>query len=226
MRKILVFLGLCGGFTLNAQAQLYVIAGINKTEITMSPTLVSTQLSGGYAWQAGISAEFPIEEKGFLYTGLLYETKKTNRKYAECCYSSSDETYHPHYISLPVGGGIRLPVGKLVQLQFSGGTYISFAAGGNVDGVGATGDIIAPKPVYYNRRINFGGAASDDMTQWNWGLQLRYAIKWNKFELQLSYNHGISNLVPDKRYASNGYLTEKYRSANLNFAYRLLTFNK
>jgi hypothetical protein len=213
MRKILVVLGVCAGLGLHAQTKLYAVAGINRSGLAMSAPF-ATQ-SAGYAWQAGLSAQFAIEGNGFLYSGLLYETKNISRKYDVCCSFNLDETYHPQYLTMPFGIGMKIPGGRSMQWAFSGGAYIEWATGGSLEGT-ESNDFPMPvsPPTAFNRKMNFGSSGNDDMTRWNWGLQAASSVSWKKYMLSLSYLHGINNLL-------QGNLVEKYRSFQLNFGYRV-----
>ncbi len=227
MRKsgIIFFIALFSLADVKAQTQVFIVGGINSTDIKMRPELVSTNLSQGNAWQIGASLQFPIEGKTFLYTGLFYQTHQTGKSYSECCFIHSEETYHPQFINLPFGAGLKLPLGKKLSIQFSGGGYFNFAIGGKLDGVYLMGDIIVPKPIYVNRNISYGGSNVDDMLAWNWGLQAGTAIHWSKFGFQFRYSHGMSKIVPRKdAYASSD--DQKYRTLQFDLMYRLFTSKK
>jgi hypothetical protein len=225
MRKWLFLMGLYAASGLQAQTKLYVVAGMSSDALATLPA-DEQKNNRGYAWQAGVSAEFIIKGKGFLYSGLLYETKRIDRKYHSCCFYGGEETLSLQYLSLPLGAGFRLPVGNSVQLAFSGGAYISYGLGGILEGVNTSGDYEPYRPVHYKYSINFGSSNRDDMLRWNWGLQAGVSVSRKKFIAQFSYNHGISNLTRANFRTTSGYLSQKYRVMNLSLGYRLFSFQK
>ena len=58
------------------RAQIYLVAGGNQSVISTSHYPDYLKVNSGYAWQAGISLNYPFAGNAFLYAGMEYESKK------------------------------------------------------------------------------------------------------------------------------------------------------
>lgn len=214
------------GFGSIARAQIYLVSGGNQSVISTSHYPDYLKVNSGYAWQAGISLNYPFAGNGFLYAGVEYESKKNDWHYLSCCYLDTHETDYSQYFTVPIGAGIKVFSFDKLSIAVSGGAWVSYAIGGKAKGVTENGDINIPVPYYYSRELYFGNSSTDDIKRWNLGVQTGTEIKWKNYLIRFRYKYGLTDLANPASASYGPYPSGRYRSFSLDFGYQIISIYK
>ena len=222
MRKLLALLLIAAGGYANAQVSISGQAGWNSNFIHRSDNY---NYDGGYnGWQAGLQVVYTLKH-WFIYSGAQLDK---NVFYTTFYYPSGPAvyTYHPLYITVPLGAGYQFGLGKQLAIRLYAGVYGSEGISGKLKISSVIcGDFTVcpenPPSQIRTENIKYGNTVNDDITKTNAGLQFGAGVlAWKKFELSFMYNAGLANIHP---YDSYNNTKLKLNTIALNAKYNLVT---
>ncbi len=204
----------------NAQVNLAVLAGWNNNNIHRTDNYDGT--GGNNGWQAGLHATYPVKH-WFIYSGAQLDKKVF---YINYYYPSGPAayTYHPLYITVPLGAGYQFGLGKQLALRLYAGVYGSVGVSGKLKITSVMcGDFTAcPENLpgeTVTKNIQYGKDINNDIAKTAAGLQFGAGIKaWKNFELSLMYDAGLTNVFPAGHFYGNTKLMLNTLALNAKFA--------
>ncbi len=184
-----------------AQFTLSVSGGVNTNTISQKRTdgyIYSNYHSGG-GWQFALQAGYNIKH-WFVFTGagISENSFRHNVLYAPPTGSSNDTiTFHPVYLTAPVGVGYEFTLKPKVFLRLFTGFYVSEAIGGSLyQRYSTCGEVACREQPPITQQIKYGNSFSD-LSKTNAGLQFGAAIRaWKRFEFGCTYLMGLKNINP------------------------------
>ena len=221
MRTLLITLFILITGFVNAQVSVSALAGLNTNNVHRSDSY--NDIGGGTGWQAGLQVAYQLKH-WFVYSGAQLDK---NVYYVNYYYPSGPAkyTFHPLYLTVPVGAGYQFALSKKLSVKLFGGVYNSVGISGKTKITAVIcGDFGAcpqnPPSETRTTKINYGNTNNDDLAKTNAGLQFGAAVRaWKKLELSCAYNVGLANINP-KDYNSK----LKINSFAINAKIELVTF--
>ncbi len=222
----------------NAQFSIHAYGGPNLTDISVRKTEqknISYQTNAG--WQVGTGVEFQTSP----YIGLFVHlgTSFVHRSFFKDSIVTDDSTIsysiRPNFIGIPFGAGYKFPLknnrlvlkvyaGLNIQLGISGQEYKYkyYYFDPNID-PNATDEL--QKDLIGVRNLKFGDKSkkefSFDYASTNWQFLVGTGLMLdNKYELMLTYNKGLTNILPGRRVTPE---IQHFNLINLNFKYNFPT---
>ncbi len=165
-------------------------------------------------WRAGIDAKVDLFDAFFLKTGLEYVNKgfnvdvdKFKEKYNDIKSLSGNWTALYQYLEMPLNFGYDLGGFELLA-----GPYFSYALGGkeiiNLDGemnngnpinVDQTSDLhpVSGGSVDEALGNDISAIVPDYFKSFDFGITLGLGFRFNKFNINVQYEQGLTNITPD-----------------------------
>jgi len=200
MKTLTVILFCLTAFLGKAQLTFGVKAGYNTTtpHILKSSSQDGEKTTSGNGWQAALYIEQHLH-KWFIYSGagIMGNNFGTNFYF----WGGSSNTYHPLYLTIPLGAGYQFTLHKNFIAKIYGGGYLQSGIGGRVKTVITPYcDFVAcpetPPSITEYRDIKFKSGTSD-FERVNAGLQFGAGLQaFKKVELEFMYYAGLTSIMP------------------------------
>ncbi len=165
-------------------------------------------------WRVGLDAKIDLFDAFFLKTGLEYINKGFNvdlegfkKKFNDIKDIKGNWTVLYKYLEMPINFGYDLGGFELIA-----GPYLSYGLGG-VENIDIEGTLNDNTPIDFNDTSNLqpvsGGSVNQDLPDdptgfipdyfksFDFGLTLGLGFRLNKFNIQLQYEQGFTNITPD-----------------------------
>lgn len=147
-------------------------------------------------FNVGVAVNFPIVNSFYINSGLFYTTKGVKFEG-----SSWKENYNLGYIELPIYASYRMNFAEASQLQVNFGPYFAYGVNGKVK----------YEDQYRNEKVN-SFTEDGGIKRFDCGLGLGVGYTFHKFNIGLSYQFGLVNILKD---AEDG---EKIKNGNFNIS--------
>lgn len=200
MKTLAIILFCCTAVFAHAQLTLGIKAGYNTTNPHF-PKSVNNQNqkgSSGNGWQAALHVQQGLH-KWFVYSGagLIKNTFYSHAYY----WGSSSKTYHPLYLTIPLGAGYTFNFHKNFSIKLYGGVYGQAGIGGKVKTVTMPYcDFVAcpeAPPISVDEHKIVFKSGTTDLEPVNAGLQFGAGLQLlKKLELDFTFYKGLTNIIP------------------------------
>lgn len=238
MRLLILTAFLCFASISKAQFSLHAYAGPNLTDINVRNTRVQDiKYQSNIGWQFGSGVEYQTSPHIglFMHLGASF----VHRSFFKDSTVSGDTIFsysvRPNFIGLPLGAGYKFPLkndrltlkvyaGINIQIGLSGQQYkYKYFYNNTIIDPGAPSGL--QKELIGVENIRFGDRNKKDFsfdyasTDWQFLLGTGLMLD-NKYELMLTYNKGLTNILPGRRTTPE---IQQFTLVNLNFKYILPT---
>jgi len=153
----------------SAQAVWGIRAGLSKPSISFSGSGVSASIDGKFGVEIGPVLYYSLKNNFYINSGLMFSMKSFD--FGD--YGLEDEGYSPtidmYYATIPVYAGYSFPVGS-VSLYAQAGPYFEYKISESED---------------------------SGLNSFNAGLGIMAGINLNRFKVEIGYQGGLVNLIPD-----------------------------
>lgn len=176
MKKLLLVLVIAvSAFTVNAQVQFGVKAGVNFANQKYTYGGVSVSPKSLLGFHAGVIANFGVGDKFIIQPGLLFSQKGAKIDENGVTYT---DTYN--YLDIPINGVYKIDAGS-VKILLNAGPSLSYALSGkSKDDSGST-------------NIEFG-SNEGQAKRLDFGIGFGGGVQFGSVVASLNYNIGLANI--------------------------------
>ena len=221
MRIFLLFTFFIIFSKLNAQVKLGVQGGIgiskwlstSASQDPYEPEYRTKELPGV---QGGIVAEIRLSKKWMLRPGLILSEKGSGFNKTRS-YDTSSEDIWTHYVGLPVTAMYQVYAHNKFSVRIGGGVYAAYCFSGVETGKGtSTGGAY-----FINSKVEFSNHNENDLfpiilRPFDFGYIINSSVQWKRFEILLSYDHGLYDLLPNSSLYNGNF---RNRTISISVAY-------
>ena len=212
--------------SLNAQVRLGVQGGIG-----VSKWLSTSNSAGPYdpryrtkelpGLQGGIVAEIKLSDKWILRPGLILSEKGSGFNKTDWHDTSSQKIW-TDYVGLPMTIMYEVYGNNDFKIRVGGGLYAAYCFTGFQKGKGTS---MSVGEYFIEAKVEFSNQNENDLfpiilRPFDWGGIINSTVEWKRFQVLLSYDHGLYDLLPNSS-LYNG----NYRNSTFSISVAYFIFN-
>jgi len=215
---------------INAQeSHLYVKAGLNVANVSISDNGKYTEANPLISFHAGVGADLPLSKCFSIQPSLLFTGKGAKTSYGQ--QTGSNPTYFhattkPYYIELPVNFVGKIPLAMDESAFFIGaGPYAAVGIAGKNKSEGK----IIGVPFNQENKIKFNSDGSNNgsydqqagisaMKRFDYGLNATAGLQLSSIVIAVNYGYGLSDITSG---SENNSEKNQHRVAGISLGVRL-----
>ncbi|MDB5230964.1 MAG: hypothetical protein JWN76_1769 [Chitinophagaceae bacterium] len=208
----------------NCQVSLYVKGGAlyNMNKVKETPQINNSQKKS-FTWSGGIDADLRIDKDFSFVTGIELQQRSFHRELLYYADYSAEAQNTPVYLHVPIYFNYQLR-SSIFRIHFFAGGYLEKGVGGNAKGNWY--NFPFPTSGKISDKIQFNNSSDSKLrtlTPYGNGLIAGLGAGLKKYEISLSYEHGLNNAAPK---GEQRFEEIKLRSFVLAMRYKLFSFHK
>jgi len=167
--------------------------------------------------QGGVIAEIKLSKKWILRTGLMLSEKGSGFSETNW-HDTSSQNIWTDYVGLPVTVMYQVYGNDQFNVRIGGGLYAAYCFRGVQKGKGTSA---LGGEYFIWAKVEFANHNENDLfpiilRPFDFGFILNSSAQWKRFEVLLSYDHGLYNLLPNANLYNGNFRT---RTFSISVAY-------